>query len=195
MELSTKDKILEKSLALFNEQGSDLVTVRHIAHELGISHGNLCYHYANTDIIIEALYQQLVDKLNELTKEMASISENQVESLFPLSYRSFEILYQYRFLMLDFVRIMRRIPSIKSHFKALMLIRQEQFKHLIAGMKASNLMDIPEKNVDTLIEQALLFGDFWISRAEILYDGPTEDKIAYYHKAFYALFEPYMKNS
>ncbi|MDI9871260.1 TetR/AcrR family transcriptional regulator [Flectobacillus roseus] len=192
MVLSTKDKILAKALTLFNEQGTDFVTVRHIANELGISHGNLCYHFANTDVIIEALYQQLVDKLNELTIQMTGLSENQLTILYQLSYRSFEILHQYRFLMLDFVRIMRRIPTLKLHFKALMQIRQEQFRHIIASMQANGFIDIPEKNIAPLIEQALLFGDFWISRAEILFDGNEQEKIAYYHKTFYALFEPYL---
>src|SRR5690606_13545594 len=61
--LSTKEKILHASLHLFNENGTDAVTVRHIAAKIGISHGNLCYHFKRKEDIIYALFQKLVEEM------------------------------------------------------------------------------------------------------------------------------------
>ncbi|HEY1056212.1 MAG TPA: TetR family transcriptional regulator, partial [Emticicia sp.] len=112
--MTTKQRILQTSLHLFNQYGIDAVTVRHIAKELGMSHGNLCYHFPNTDAIAETLYEQLIAELNQVIEEPAVFSTTNLRAFYKLCAFVFEKLYNYKFLIQDFISITRRNPGLKQ---------------------------------------------------------------------------------
>jgi len=63
---STKIKILNASVRLFNENGIDSVRLQQIADESEISVGNLAYHYKSKDVLIEAVYERIFEEFNEI---------------------------------------------------------------------------------------------------------------------------------
>jgi|GEM_PF-4394606 len=52
---NTKNKILKTAQRLYNQKGLESVSIRGIAAEMGISHGNLMYHYENKEVLTKAL--------------------------------------------------------------------------------------------------------------------------------------------
>lgn len=194
--MGTKEKILQKSLDLFNANGTDAVTVRHIAAELGMSHGNLCYHFPSTDALIQALYLQLVDKLDAaiLRGQTGQQTEMNLSFLYNMTLTTYDLLNQYRFLMLDFVHIMRRIAFIRSHYQQLTAARREQFLFLMYQLQQNGIIrpDLSEQECNDWIALATLFGDFWLSNAAILYAGEEEDKVMYYAQLFMRLGLSYL---
>jgi len=58
---STKEKILESSLALFSQKGYKATTVRDIAGEVGIRQGAIYNHFKNKEEILETLVNNLTE--------------------------------------------------------------------------------------------------------------------------------------
>jgi AcrR family transcriptional regulator len=61
MSRDTKQAILDMSKELFNQRGYNNVSTRDIASAIGISKGNLTYHFKKKEAIIEALIEASVD--------------------------------------------------------------------------------------------------------------------------------------
>lgn len=194
--MKTKDKILIKAKELFNELGSDAVTVRRIAAALGISHGNLCYHYPTTDDIIEKLYFQLVQELDTLLSKGGELNQLNIDLtfLYRLTRQTFEIQYDYRFLLLDFVRIMRRLPRVRAHYRSLAALRMQNFQLIMEQLIKKDLArpEIVDGQFLYFVKQVTLFSDFWLSEAEILFDGEEKDKIATFHALSFSMIAPYL---
>lgn len=191
---ATQELILAHALHLFNEQGAGPVTVRHIARAAGISHGNLCYHFPNTDALIQRLYEQLVERLNTAFSTMLGHSTLSLAYMLQFTRAAMDLLYEYRFLLLDFVAVMRRIEPVRIHYRALQAMRSAQFRQLLDALVQAGLLR-PEPlpgQFDALKEQATLFGDYWISSAEIFFEGAEADKKRHYQRLFMALLVPYL---
>jgi AcrR family transcriptional regulator len=212
--LKTRERILEAARILFNKHGTDEISTRNIASELGMSHGNLCYHFPRKEDIIEALYKQLAERMNaqvlalqplstQAPKHTTASSKNKpspqngeprmtLEALLVGTVRSFEVLYEYKFLMLDFVSVMRKLPSVREHYTELVRIRKQQFSALRAHCVAEGWMkaDTASRFDTTMNEAMFIVGDFWMASAEILYEGEESAKIPYYAKVMEALIVP-----
>lgn len=191
--MKTKDRILEVALQQFNDKGIEQVTIRSIAGETGISAGNLAYHFKNTDAIIYALYLQLVEALGASIEAIQGRSPD-IKWLYDATVYNCRIMWQYRFLLLDFVAITRRIVTIRDHFRQLMRLRQWQIKAAINEMVASGLFE-PEWEegiYDKYILRMIILSDAWISDAQVHFDGQEEEIIPFYTALILSSIQPFL---
>jgi len=191
--MTTKERILKAALKLFNKYGINRITVRHIAKELKMSHGNLCYHFPNTNTIIAALYENLVEQFNIILDSLEP-NENAFEALTQSMYKIFDLVNKYKFLFLHFVEIGRRIPSIKRRHFELIEMRKIQIRQFTTIFQNEGYYrkDLPDSQYEWLITQIFIYGDFWLSSSELLYQGNQKDKINFYLQGYMALFIPYL---
>lgn len=189
---NTKSKILATALKLFNELGLAKVTLRNIATKMGISQGNLCYHFKKREDILEALYHQLVALMDEVVHQ-AGMSLPTLSSSFQTSKKMMQHFYEYRFFMLDFVQIMRENESIHQHYKALSVLRQQQFLGMFELWTHEGLMR-PEEfegEFDNLYIRSSILGDFWLSSA-MTQQELTVDLVAKYNHIVFQNLYPYL---
>ncbi len=114
--MKTRERILQASLSLFNEQGERQVTTNHIAAHLGISPGNLYYHFRNKEQIVAELFSryetQIADSL-ALPAERSLVAEDKVHYLETL----FEGIWDYRFLYRELEHLLLSDPALSARFR------------------------------------------------------------------------------
>jgi AcrR family transcriptional regulator len=98
--LPTRERILDGALKLFNEKGESGVTTAQVAEFLGISEGNLWYHFRTKREIVFELNRRLEA---EIDKNLSRLPDENVDLKDFLRYaaRAFEYLWEYRFLFRD----------------------------------------------------------------------------------------------
>jgi len=151
-------------LRLFNEHGISQVSLRDISSEMGISLGNLTYHFKKREEIVDALYLNMVGKLNDVINEHLG-TKTQFQLLFEIPRVTLSNFYEYRFLMLDFVLITRNHASIGNHYRKLIEEREQQFEMFIKDLVEAKLLrkQLFENEYRYLFKNLRIVSDFWLS--------------------------------
>ena len=55
MKITTRQKIINKAVELFNKSGFASITLFEIAGELNMTRGNLTYHFKDKDVLLKAI--------------------------------------------------------------------------------------------------------------------------------------------
>ena len=111
----TAERILEVTLALFNRFGEPNVSTTLISAELGISPGNLYYHYPAKDELINRLFDRYRAALDDLLGAAGGVED--VEGAWFFFHTLFELIWQYRFLYRDLDDLLSTAGS-KSTFSS-----------------------------------------------------------------------------
>jgi len=115
----TKNRILETAIELFNERGTKGVTTNHIAAAMGISPGNLYYHFRNKEGIIRAIFARMhevgLSDYLEINAEQGAGSAASMEETFLMIQR---FNWRYRFFKRELASLVQNDPELKKQFVA-----------------------------------------------------------------------------
>lgn len=194
--MKTKEKILNAALSLYNEQGIRNVTTRHIAASIGMSGGNLHYHFKHTEDIIKALFAELALAYDALMLN-AQHSQFDLEVVVSLTEASFKLVNKYRFIFINFVEIGNWLPEIREAYYQLTQKRVQQFLNLFDDLIDKDIFrsDIPASNKYGLVKQFFIINDFWLSHNELTDRHQEEAALNAYKEAIDVLLWPYLNSA
>lgn len=189
--MGTKDRILEKALELFNEKGISSVSSKHISDALGISYGNLCYHFPRKDDIILQLYLNMQTRVDEQFKNIEQEVLN-FEFMLPKLRVLFEEIYRYKFIYLGITKVVRHFDYIKNHSKQQVKLRGMMLHNMGEFLVKEGYMKPfkAEKHKDMLVNALLMITNSWVSDAETFYEGAEDEKVDYYMQLYFNLIFP-----
>lgn len=173
-QLTTKQKILEASIRLFNWNDVANVRLQQIADETGISVGNLAYHFKNKEAIVSAVYENLFDEFSEI---LSAYLIGPKLTDFDHQIEQYHVFFsKYKFYLIDLFEIERAYPHIMERWreyvgKMVMQIR----KRLDYNVQRGILKPEPAPGIyDTLTNNIWMTIVFWIPQ-QILTGNPLDD--------------------
>lgn len=182
----TKQKIIDAAVTCFNRDGIANVRLQHIADQANVSVGNMTYHYRNKESVVQAVWEQLVQKQRDLLAEFRIVPL--FEDMERLMSSSFALQQEYRFFYLDTLEIVRAHPDIQTMYQQHIAWQVQQMV-LAIHFNVSRGAFLPEQwpgQFDHLARQCWLMADLWMYRQSVQ-DQPTNEYGAF-RDMLWALF-------
>jgi len=108
--MTTKQKIIASSIKLFNQNGLTNVRLQQIADDVGISIGNLAYHYYSKEAIVNEIDRQLSELILPVINAKRSFPY--LMDLDTQLAHYYHLLINYSFYFLDLLEIKRKYPKL-----------------------------------------------------------------------------------
>ena len=128
----TAERILQLSLKLFNRHGEPNVSTTLISAELGISPGNLYYHYPAKEELINALFDRYEQALSPLLQAADGVRD--VEDAWLFFHMLFELIWAYRFLYRDLNDLLSKNRRLETHFQLVLRDKTRAVSAVLQGL-------------------------------------------------------------
>ena len=166
--MNTKEIILKTSIDEFNKFGSGKITTNHIAKAVGISPGNLYYHYSNKEQIIREVFEIIIKVFDDLW--IIDINNNSsfgiLENLF---IKNFQVQYKYRFFYYEINNLLHNDPLLRKRYLEIQDIRLKSIDNYFQFLIAKGVLKVLEDKTiyKNLSELSYFIGNFWMVQADI----------------------------
>ena len=171
--IKTRDRILKTSLALFNAEGEAQVSTVDIAAVLGISPGNLYYHFKGKEPIIEALFADFEVELRQVLsaplQRPVSFEDNWV-----FIYIVFEEINDFRFFYEGMASILERCPQLRPRVARLLGLKRSTTLAVLSDLEAQRLALFERDEKERLADRIAAHFTFWLQYRAATEAAPTD---------------------
>lgn len=157
----TRERILEAALRLYNDLGEPQVSTTLIAAELGISAGNLHYHFRRKDELTAALVEAYAAEMENILPP-ASWRARHVEDSWFLLHVVFETVWKHRFLFRDLTGLMARDRKIATRIKGIIQRSAASVRGVCEGLRNEGQLTATPAELDALVRNIVVVTFYWI---------------------------------
>jgi AcrR family transcriptional regulator len=157
----TKDTILRTAQALFNNEGEHAVSSVDIASVIGISPGNLYYHYKGKEPIIAELFGDFETELRQVLS--APINEPlELQDNWVYLYIIFEEIWDFRFFYRNPAELVQRVPELRGPFAKLLALKERTAFSLLSDLEKDGHLAFGEGQKAALSARLAQHFTFWL---------------------------------
>jgi AcrR family transcriptional regulator len=187
---TTRGLILEACRRLFNERGPAEVTTSEIAAAVGISEGNLHYHFRRKEMIVLALFDQFeaaLDRTGTAGEELHHRPQPHRQYLAAW----FNTMWEWR--MFYGAGIYRLAPSLQPRLMRITDHGQAQIRRTLHGLVREGILAATPAEIDRLVVNGWIVSSYWIDylRTRQGVETITRDHLRWGYAQVEALFTPY----
>ena len=172
----TRERILQTALTMFNQFGEPTVAATSIAFEMGISPGNLYYHYHSKEQIVADLFAEFRREI-ETTLAAPEKRLPNAEDCWLYLHLVFEAIWKYRFVYRDINDLVARYHVIEVQLRRILAHKTRVAEQILAGLVKGGQMRATPEEIATLAQNMVLVATYWMS-FEFARDprAPQDDK-------------------
>ncbi len=157
----TAERILEATLALYNRFGEPNVSTTLIAAELGISPGNLYYHYPAKDELLNALFDRYAQALDELLE--AAGAARHIEDAWLFFQMLFELIWAYRFLYRDLNDLLSRNRRLETRVQHMLGRKIAAVRAMLQSLERQGVLQMHEAQLEPVSTSMVVVLSYWLS--------------------------------
>ena len=187
----TRSRILDESLRLFNEEGEDAVTTAAIAQSLGISPGNLYYHFRNKEQIVAELFGRLEARL-AIDPPAGGDAAQSIEDLWLYLHLMLEAIWDFRFFYRNLHAVARRDRRLRERFNRIASRKLAAIESLCAGLAGQGALRASPEEIRALARNVLLVATYWLDFQSLRRGGDRAGDLGQGAYQVMALIAPYL---
>lgn len=170
--MTTKEKILAKTIELLNENGISNVKMRDVSGALNISIGNLTYHFPKFENLFDAITQQFETDLKNIFDNLPKKNEE----ILPFIEKLYDMQIQYSFIFSDPYHFFNTYPKYENLKGRFFISRMKEMKAAMIYLIENGFLHPEDKdhNYDLLIKRIWLILTYWYSFNKMLKDKSLE---------------------
>ena len=161
--MKTRDKIIQASIELFNEQGERNVTTNHIAAHLSISPGNLYYHFRNKEDIILSIYEEYARNLLLDTFPQVSPDIKPFDAVILYMDAVFQALMKFRFFYVNLPVLLAKNPVLHQKYVEVQYTITQRLTEMLRSLRDANMMTFDDEELPDIVSILRLINTFWLS--------------------------------
>lgn len=186
--MTTKERLVEAAVKQFNARGVHDVTIRDIAHEVGISSGNFVYYFKNKEVLIEHFYCNMY---NEVTIDTNLKNDEGFERFNIIMEEITVFMNKYRFFYTDIIEIFRLCPSVKKDYAAKYPSRKEIYQNILRHFKGKGLLK-SSTPFDDISHTIWFTMTFWQSQKKVIPTGSPQVQPDFILNQIWLILVPHM---
>ncbi|NTF09425.1 TetR/AcrR family transcriptional regulator [Agrobacterium rubi] len=159
--VSTRDRILDATLALFNDRGPDRVTTAEIARTVGINEGNLYYHFKTKEALLQALFKRLEEDATAFMTDARSNTITDPGIYSDFMRRWFSIIWAHRYIFRDLPGIIAIAPSLREPTRELSTRMRRVVEGTLHQMADAHLLKVPDEETPRLLANVWIVSTYW----------------------------------
>lgn len=195
--MSTRERIIETAIALFNAAGTRAVSTNHIAAASSISPGNLYYHFRNKEEIIRAIFSQMVEvgiaEYQAINASRPPATTAAVAAMLETFVMVQRFNWRYRFFKRELTSLLQNDATLATEFHAVhrshCAMVRESIEHSI---RDGFIVPLAEPELSLFVEQLWLTILFWLNYLEVGGEEVTDATLQRGNAVLLTAIRPYL---